>query len=444
MTGGGDPGAGASRREPGLRPEAGRPAVAGFGAVARLVLPSGLTLLVRENWGAPVVALTLLSRGGSAEEAPELNGVTALLGRVLLKGTRTRKAIEVASAAEDAGGGIESGADQEYGELRAWGLARHWPRLLSLLHEVATEPRFGDEEIERERGVLLAQIRGLEDQPAQVANRVLGQSLFGAQGYGLPSSGEEATVARLGRADLFDRCTETYAADRLVLAISGAVTADEVLGEAGRLFEGLRPRGAAVGAPPPPERPIRLRQRQASPTQQAHLLLGYLAPPVGASDHVALKVANGVLGGGMSSRLFQEIREERGLCYSVYSWASTYADAGCAGIYAGTAPSRVAELLDVVDDEIAKMTASGVSEGELAVAKGYLEGSLLLGLEDSGSRMARLGRSLMARDEVVPIEEQLARIRAVTTDDVAAVSARVFGGPRSLAVIGHVDDDVLG
>jgi zinc protease len=384
MTGGGHANAGAPQREPGLLPEAGRPAVGGLGAVTRLVLPSGLTLLVRENRGAPVVALTLLSRGGSAEEAPELNGVTALLGRVLLKGTRARKAIEVASAAEDAGGGLESGADQEYGELRTWGLARHWPRLLSLLHEVATEPRFGDEEIERERGVLLAQIRGLEDQPAQVANRILAQSLFGARGYGLPSSGEEATVARIGRADLFDRFTQTYAADRLVLAISGAVTADEVLGEAGRLFERLRPRGAAVGAPPPAERPIRLRQREATPTQQAHLLLGYLAPPVAASDHVALKVANGVLGGGMSSRLFRILRDEDGLAYSVGSAYPTRRGASRVVLHIGTAPEKVDVAEVGLRREVDRLAGEAVAEDELARTKAYLSGSFVLARRTNG------------------------------------------------------------
>jgi predicted Zn-dependent peptidase len=127
----------------------------------------------------------------------------------------------------------------------------------------------------------------------------------------------------------------------------------------------------------------------------------------------------------------------------VYSWASTYGDAGTAGIYAGTGPARVAELLQVIDDEVAKLVASGVTEGELDVAKGYIEGSTVLGLEDSGSRMARLGRGLMARGEVVPVDEQLARIRAVTADDVLAVSSRVFGSPRALAVVGHVDPSLL-
>jgi predicted Zn-dependent peptidase len=180
------------------------------------------------------------------------------------------------------------------------------------------------------------------------------------------------------------------------------------------------------------------------PTEQVHVAMGWRGVDHHDDDRYALTIANQILGGGMASRLFQQVREERGLCYSVYSWASTYADAGTAGIYAGTAPSRLPEVLSVIDDEVAKLVASGVTEGELAVAKGFVEGSLVLGLEDSGSRMARLGRSLMARDEIVTVEDQLARIRAVTADQVAAVAARVFGGPRALAVIGHVDESVLG
>ena len=240
MSGGADrPWLGGPSPAAGLVPASSHPA-SGFSPMTRLVLGNGLTVLVRENHGAPVVAMTLLSRGGSADEAPETNGVTALLGRVLLKGTQTRSALEVASAAEDAGGGIESSADQEYGEIQTFGLARHWRSLVALLHEVVTAPRLDDGEIERERAVLLAQIRGLEDQPAQVANRVLARGLFGPRGYGLPASGEEATVARITRENLVGRLAETYAADRLVLAVSGAVAAGDVLDEVGRTFQGLR------------------------------------------------------------------------------------------------------------------------------------------------------------------------------------------------------------
>jgi predicted Zn-dependent peptidase len=201
--------------------------------------------------------------------------------------------------------------------------------------------------------------------------------------------------------------------------------------------------GLSGGERPVRERPTPDVQPRAvldDPTEQAHVALGWRAVNHADDDRYALMVANQVLGGGMSSRLFQEVREQRGLCYSVYSWASTYDDAGCAGIYAGTAPSRLAELLAVIDDEVGKLVASGITEAELDVAKGYIEGSLVLGLEDSGSRMARLGRSLMARNEIVTVDDQLARIRAVTTEDAAAVSARVFGSARSLAVVGHVAD----
>ena len=372
------PGAEAHPAEPGLLPDTPRPAVTGLGPVTRLVLPNRLTVLVRENRGAPVVALTLLSRAGAADEVPDRNGVTALLGRTLLKGTRTLSAVDVARAAEDAGGGIESGVDQEYGELRAWGLARHWRRLLALLHEVATAPRLADEEIERERRVLLAQIRGLEDQPAHVASRVLARSLFGPRGYGLPPSGEEETVARIAHGDLLARFGEAYAADRLVLAVSGAVAADEVLAEAARLFGPLPPGEPPPTPAPPPERPVRLRERQTSPTQQAHVLLGYLAPPVTASDHVALKVANGVLGGGMSSRLFRTLRDEEGLAYSVGSSYLTRRVAGRVVLHIGTAPENVEAAEAGLRREVERLAGEPVPDEELGRTTAYLSGSFVL------------------------------------------------------------------
>jgi predicted Zn-dependent peptidase len=227
-----------------------------------------------------------------------------------------------------------------------------------------------------------------------------------------------------------------------VVVAAGNLDHDRVVdgfaGTLGRLEGGKRPVRQA------PSSELAPRSVLDDPTEQAHVALGWRGLDHFDDERYALMVANQILGGGMSSRLFQEVREERGLCYSVYSWASTYADAGCAGIYAGTAPARVGELLQVIDDEIAKLVASGINESELSVAKGYIEGSLVLGLEDSGSRMARLGRSLMARDEVVTVDDQLNRIRAVTADDVGDVASRVFGSPRSLALVGHVDDAVLG
>ena len=402
--------------------------------MTRLVLPNGLTLLVRENRHAPVVALTLLSRGGSAAEAPELNGVTALLGRVLLKGTRDRSALELASVAEDSGGGIESGADQEYGELRAWGLARHWRRLLTLLHEVVTEPRLDDGEIERERGVLLAQIRGLEDQPAQVANRILARALFGPHGYGLPTSGEEATVARIGRVDLLDRLRETYAADRLVLAASGAVAADDVISEVGRLFAGLQPGGPAETAPSLPERPVRLRQHETSPTQQAHVLLGYLAPPVSAPDHVALKVANGVLGAGMSSRLFRTLRDEEGLAYSVGSTYPTRRGAGRVVLHIGTAPENVAAAEAGLRREVDRLVGEPVPEDELQRTKTYLSGSFVLDRRTNGRQSLYLSFYEMMGVGAEYVMQYPTLLEAVDATDVLRAARRHLVEPAVVAV----------
>jgi predicted Zn-dependent peptidase len=200
----------------------------------------------------------------------------------------------------------------------------------------------------------------------------------------LPTSGDEATVARITQASLVDRFRETYAADRLVLAVSGAVAVDDVLAEVGRLFEGLRPGSAASAAPAPPDRPVRLRETETSPTQQAHVLLGYLAPSVSASDHVALKVANGVLGGGMSSRLFRTLRDEDGLAYSVGSSYPTRRGAGRVVLHIGTAPENVAAAEAGLRREAERLTGEPVGEDELERTKAYLSGSFVLDRRTNG------------------------------------------------------------
>jgi predicted Zn-dependent peptidase len=280
------------------------------------------------------------------------------------------------------------------------------------------------------------------DMPEDHVHTLLAEAVFPGHPLGREVLGTRETVEAASRDQIAEFFAGWYLPHNLVVVAAGNLDHDQVVdgfaGTLGRLEGGKRPVRQA------PSNGLAPRSVLDDPTEQAHLALGWRAFDHFDDDRYALMVANQILGGGMSSRLFQEVREERGLCYSVYSWASTYADAGSAGIYAGTAPARVGELLHVIDDEIAKFVASGINESELSVAKGYIEGSLVLGLEDSGSRMARLGRSLMARDEVVTVDDQLERIRAVTADDVADVASRVFGSPRSLALVGHVDDAVLG
>ncbi|MBI2466262.1 MAG: insulinase family protein [Candidatus Rokubacteria bacterium] len=398
------------------------PALAG--GAAREVLPNGLVVLVQENPAAPVVAMTLLVRVGAAHERPETNGVTALLGRTLLKGTRARSALELAQAAEDAGGALESATDQEYSELRARGLARHWRTLLGLLHDVATTPSLRPEEIERERENLLAQLRGLEDQPFQVANRLLLRALYGDHPYGQPASGEAATVRRLTRADLVRHFEAFYTAERMVLVVSGAVPAQEVLAEAGRAFDAV-PRGAA--GPPlaaVPERPASARLGERRATQQAQLLLGVLAPPIGHPDYVPLKVSSAVLGAGMSSRLFRALRDEAGLAYAVGAFYPTRRETSRFVVHIGTAPANLAQAEAGIRRELARLREERVPEDELARAKTALGGGFALDLRTNARQAFYLGFFELMGAGHAFVGRYPGLIDAVTAADVQRVARR--------------------
>lgn len=350
-------------------------------AAARFqALPNGMRVVVRENRAAPVVALTLLVRVGSRDDTDATSGLTALLGRTLLKGTRARSALAIAQAAEDGGGALEVGTDQEYSEVRAHGLAREWRRLLELLHEVATEPAFLPDEVDRERALLLARIRALEDEPTAVANRLILRALYGTHGYGRPTVGETGTVSALGRDDLARHFARAYTPDRMVLAVAGAVNGGDVLAEAARLFGGLSRGTGDQPAIPAPAAPATSRVRERRPTEQTHLRVGVLAAAVGHPDHPALRVTNALLGGGMSSRLFRVLRDEAGLAYAVGSTYPSRRDGSHVVAHLGCAPSKVSAAEAGIRRELARLGAETVDEEELGRAKAWLTGTLALDL----------------------------------------------------------------
>jgi predicted Zn-dependent peptidase len=411
-------------------------------AIQETRLANGLRIVTERMPEARSVSLGVWVGVGGRDEPAELAGASHFLEHLLFKGTSTRTARQIAEAVDAVGGEMNAFTNREH--------TAYYTRLpagcidlgLDILGDVLTDPAFRPHEVDAERHVIVEEILMNLDMPEDHVHTLLAEAVFPGHPLGREVLGTRETVEAASRDQIADFFAGWYLPHNLVVVAAGNLDHDRVVdglaGTLGRLEGGKRP----VRQPPSSE--LSPRSVLDDPTEQAHVALGWRAVDHFDDDRYALMVANQILGGGMSSRLFQEVREERGLCYSVYSWASTYADAGCAGVYAGTAPARVGELLHVIDDEIAKLVASGINESELSVAKGYIEGSLVLGLEDSGSRMARLGRSLMARDEVVTVDDQLERIRAVTADDVAEVASRVFGSPRSLALVGHVDDAVLG
>jgi predicted Zn-dependent peptidase len=404
-------------------------------------LANGIRLVTERMPEARSVSLGVWVGVGGRDEPGELAGASHFLEHLLFKGTTTRSARQIAEAVDAVGGEMNAFTNREH--------TAYYTRLpaacvdlgVEILGDVLTDPAFRPHEVEAERHVILEEILMNLDIPEDHVHTLLAEALFPGHPLGREVLGTRATVEAATRDQIADFFGRWYLPRNLVVVAAGAVDherlADAFSGSLGRVSGGERPVRDVPGVDVEP------RVVLDDPTEQVHLAMGWRGVDHFDDDRYALSVANQVLGGGMSSRLFQQVREERGLCYSVYSWASTYADAGSAGVYAGTAPARVAELLSVVDDEVAKLVASGVTENELGVAKGFIEGSLVLGLEDSASRMARLGRSLIARNEIVTVDDQLARIRAVTGDDVGAVAARVYGGDRSLAVIGRVDDAIL-
>ncbi|MBN2622643.1 MAG: insulinase family protein [Acidimicrobiales bacterium] len=404
-------------------------------------LANGIRLVTERMPEARSVSLGVWVGVGGRDEPAELAGASHFLEHLLFKGTSTRSARQIAEDIDAVGGEMNAFTSREHTAYYTRLPAACVDRGLDILGDVISDPAFRPHEVDAERHVIVEEILMNLDVPEDHVHTLLAEALFPGHPLGREVLGTRETVEAATRDQIAAFFEHWYRPRNLVVVAAGALDHDQIADAFARSLGGLtggtRPRRdlPAVDVEP--------RVVLDDPTEQAHIALGWRGVSHHDDDRYALTVANQILGGGMSSRLFQEIREQRGLCYSVYSWASAYADAGSAGIYAGTAPARVGELLSVVDDEVAKLVASGVTEGELTVAKGFIEGSLLLGLEDSGSRMARLGRSLMARDEVVPVDEQLARIQAVTADDVMAVAARVFGGPRALAVVGHVDDSAL-
>lgn len=404
-------------------------------------LANGIRVVTERMPEARSVTLGVWVGVGGRDEPAALAGASHFLEHLLFKGTSTRSARQIAEAIDAVGGEMNAFTSREHTAYYTRLPATQVDLGLGILGDVVSDPAFRPHEVEAERQVILEEILMNLDMPEDHVHTLLAEAMFPGHPLGREVLGDRDTVEAVTRDQIDEFFRHWYRPRNLVVTAAGALDHDHIAAAFGASLS------APAGGEPPrrtaPTTPPEALVLDSDATEQAHVAMGWWGVDSDDDDRYALTIANQVLGGGMSSRLFQEVREERGLCYSVYSWASTYADAGTAGVYAGTAPSRAGELMAVIDDEIAKIAASGVTESELGVAKGFVEGSLVLGLEDSGSRMARLGRSLMARDEIVPIDEQLTRIRAVTTDDVARVAGRVFGGPRSLAVIGPVDESIL-
>jgi predicted Zn-dependent peptidase len=379
---------------------------------------------------------------GGRDEPAELAGASHFLEHLLFKGTPQRSAREIAEAVDVVGGEMNAFTTREHTAYYARLPADRVDVGLDILGDVLTEPAFRPHEVDAERHVILEEILMSLDVPEDHVHTMLSEAVFPDHPLGREVLGTRETVEVLDRDQIAAFFRHWYQPRNLAVVAAGRLDHERLVESldktVGKLSGGERPVRTAPTAPPAP------RAIRDDDTEQVHITLGWRGVDHRDDDRYALSVVEQIFGGGMASRLFQEVREQRGYCYSIYSWANSYADSGMAGVYAGTNPARLPDLLAVLDDEVGKLVTGGVTEHELELAKGYLEGSLVLGLEDSGSRMGRLGRALVSLDEIIALDEQLARLRAVTLEDAARVAQRIFGAPRSLAVIGPVDESIFG
>jgi zinc protease len=343
-------------------------------SVRAVRLDNGLTVLVRENPVAPVVAIALMLRVGSRWEHRDNAGISNFVHAVMVKGTTRRGGGEIAEAVASLGGKISAAGDIDYSAIQATALARFWRAILEITAELALSPRLAPEEVDRERDWLLSRVQRRQDNPAARAFDEFYAALYGPHPYALPSLGTPASLGRIDQAAIVGWYRAFYRPERMVLAVSGQVSSSEVIAEARRLF-GERP-GATLppDAPLPAPKPRGGRIVIQQPAQQTQILMGGLAPPLDHPDHAAVKVLSTVLGGGMAGRLFVELRDRSALAYTAASYYDPVREPGALILYLGTAPDNAARAEQALLREVEKIRDTPVPAGELDRAKGYLLG----------------------------------------------------------------------
>jgi predicted Zn-dependent peptidase len=420
----------------------------GGAAVRRTVLAGGVRVLSEVMPGLRSATIGCWVGVGSRDEESTRLGSTHFLEHLLFKGTGRRSAMDIASAFDAVGGEANAVTGKEHTCYYARVLDDDVPLALDLLADMVTGARLDDDDVESERGVILEELAMNDDDPSDVVHERFVELVLGEHPLGRPIGGTPATIEAVGRADIAEHYGTHYTPPGLVVAAAGGVDHDRLCAMVAAQLA-ASPWGALPGSGPRSRRAAGAAEGAPSgrtlvlhrPTEQANVVVGSTGLTATDPRRYVMSVLNAVLGGGMSSRLFQEVREKRGLAYSVYSFASGYSDTGYFGLYAGCAPGKVDQVLELLAAELERLAEQGLDGDELARAHGQICGGLVLGMEDSGSRMSRLGKAELVHGEFTDLDEALVRVRAVTAGAVQTLAADLAGRPRSLAVVGPFDID---
>jgi len=416
-------------------------AATGGGVITRTELPGGLRIITEAMPGVRSASVGVWVAVGSRDESPSVAGASHFLEHLLFKGTATRTALDIASTMDAVGGEFNAFTEKEHTCYYATVLDRDLPLAIDIVTDVVLNATITAHDVDIERSVVLEEISMRDDDPADLAHETFASALFGDTPLGRPILGSVESIRSLTRRQVAGYYQRKYQPSGMVVSVAGNVEHADVVRQVRRIFADRLDRNETS----PPARsstPKRLPATGApvtvlgDDTEQANIIVGTRGLSRHDRRRWALGVLSAALGGGMSSRLFQRIREERGLAYSVYSFAGSYADAGQFGVYAGCQPGKAEEVLSLINAELADVAAGGLTEAEVARGKGQMRGGIVLGLEDSGSRMTRIGKSELVYGGVIGVDNLIARVDSVTREQVGEVAAQLLAQPRCLTVVG--------
>jgi predicted Zn-dependent peptidase len=407
--------------------------------IRRTVLPNGLIVLTERMEHLRSVAMGVWIKSGSRCEPAETNGISHFVEHMVFKGTRSRSAQHIAREMDSIGGNLDAFTGKETICFNVKSLAEHVPIALDVLTDLVLNPVFELPEIERERGVILEEIKIDEDNPEVLVHEIFTQAFWKDHPLGKPILGTSKTVARLDRESLLAYHGDRFHGGNMIFSAAGDLDHDRFAEEVARKFSTLAG-GETLHEQPAPQAAARILLRNKKSLEQVQICLGLPAPPITDDSRYVTLLLSTVLGGGMSSRLFQTIREERGMAYSIYSDLSPYRDTGALCVFAGAAVGKGLEVVNLILEEFRKLKQEPLSEEELTRAKDQVKGNILLGLESSNARMANLARQEMYFHQFISVEEIIARIDEVDTSQVQSMAQRLFNSERiAVTLLGRLD-----
>ena len=402
--------------------------------IRRTVLPNGLLVLTESIPHVRSVSMGVWIASGSRDEPLELNGISHFVEHMVFKGTTTRNAQQFAREVDSIGGNLDAFTSKENICFNIKVLDDNIAPALELLADLVLHPTFTPEDINRDQGVILEEIKMDEDSPDYLVHETFTQKFWKGNGLGRPTLGTVKSVSSFTQPAVFDFYNSRFTPRNMVFSAAGNLDHDRFVAQVAERFEGL---AASSGTPlaklPAPATFANITLKRKKSLEQVQLCLGVPAPPIDSSDRYAIYLLNSMLGGGMSSRLFQTIREDRGLAYSIYAETSPFRDTGSLSIYAGTSAAKIAEVLRLTLAELRRLKEDTVPEAELKRAKDQLKSNIVLGLESSSSRMSNLARQEMYFKRFFSVDEIVSAVEAVTAADILSLARQLFR-PEAIAL----------